>query len=249
MNTRPIIAFLLLFGLLLCMPCIEAKQYYRPNQSRYNKKVVASRNKYNQKVIWMKKPGEGGLYTTKNYFISHGVGVTAAAMYYFGDVDNEGLAFHGGFNIHNLSLGAGLTFMYNLPAGNHCNMRFALLGGKIGGNNELKFNSLNPPRDDYRSFSAFVIAPSVGVQYYPFSNAGLFLYGGVSAAISIIDKYQFYRYVGHTHDMAANMLANWPEEKRFLEVSVIGRKPLTIDCTIDDPMMPVFRGYTLDDIY
>ena len=61
--------------------------------------------------------------------------------------------------------------------------------------------------------------------------------------------YQFYRYVDHTHDMAANMLANWPEEKRFLEVSVIGGKPLTIDCTIDDPMMPVFRGYTLDDIY
>jgi predicted esterase len=61
--------------------------------------------------------------------------------------------------------------------------------------------------------------------------------------------YQFYRYVGHTHDMAANMLANWPEEKRFLEVSVIGGKPLTIDCTIDDPMMPVYRGYTLDDIY
>ena len=62
-------------------------------------------------------------------------------------------------------------------------------------------------------------------------------------------KYQIYRYVDHTHDMAANMLANWPEEKRFLEVSVIGGKPLTIDCTIDDPMMPVFRGYTLDDIY
>ena len=61
--------------------------------------------------------------------------------------------------------------------------------------------------------------------------------------------YQIYRYVDHTHDMAANMLANWPEEKRFLEVSVIGGKPLRIDCTIDDPMMPVFRGYTLDDIY
>ena len=61
--------------------------------------------------------------------------------------------------------------------------------------------------------------------------------------------YQIYRYVDHTHDMAANMLANWPEEKRFLEVSVIAGKPLTIDCTIDDPMMPVFRGYTLDDIY
>ena len=61
--------------------------------------------------------------------------------------------------------------------------------------------------------------------------------------------YQFYRYVGHSHDMASNMMANWPEEKRFLEVSVIGGKPLTVDCTIDDPDMPVWRGYTLDDIY
>ena len=61
--------------------------------------------------------------------------------------------------------------------------------------------------------------------------------------------YQIYRYVDHTHDMAANMLANWPEEKRFLEVSVIGGHPLVIDCTLQDPVMPVFRGYTLDDIY
>ena len=61
--------------------------------------------------------------------------------------------------------------------------------------------------------------------------------------------YQFYRYVDHSHDMAANMVANWPEEKRFLEVSVIGRRPLVIDCTVDDPMMPVMHGYTLDEIY
>jgi hypothetical protein len=49
--------------------------------------------------------------------------------------------------------------------------------------------------------------------------------------------------------MAANMVANWPEEKRFLEVSVIGKRPLVIDCTVDDPTMPVFHGYTLDEIY
>ena len=63
--------------------------------------------------------------------------------------------------------------------------------------------------------------------------------------------YQIYRYVGHSHDMAANMMANWPEEKRFLEVSVMGRQPLTIDCTIDDPTMPVLgaASVTLDDIY
>lgn len=63
--------------------------------------------------------------------------------------------------------------------------------------------------------------------------------------------YQIYRYVDHSHDMAANMMANWPEEKRFLEKAVIGRKKLVIDCTIDDPDMPVLgsASVTLDDIY
>ena len=61
--------------------------------------------------------------------------------------------------------------------------------------------------------------------------------------------YQIYRYAGHSHDMAANMLANWPEEKRFLEVSVMGGKALTIDSTVDDPTMPVWQSVTLDNIY
>ena len=63
--------------------------------------------------------------------------------------------------------------------------------------------------------------------------------------------YQIYRYVGHSHDMSANMLANWPEEKRFLEVAVMGKKALVIDSTVDDPTMPVIRAasVSLDDIY
>ena len=63
--------------------------------------------------------------------------------------------------------------------------------------------------------------------------------------------YQIYRYVDHSHDMAANMMANWPEEKRFLEKAVMGKKRLIIDCTIDDPDMPVLgsASVTLDDIY
>ena len=63
--------------------------------------------------------------------------------------------------------------------------------------------------------------------------------------------YQIYRYVGHSHDMSANMLANWPEEKRFLEQAVMGGHKVVIDCTIDDPTMPVigFASVSLDDIY
>ena len=63
--------------------------------------------------------------------------------------------------------------------------------------------------------------------------------------------YQIYRYVGHSHDMSANMMANWPEEKRFLEVAVMGGNKLVIDSTVEDPTMPVIgaASVTLDDIY
>lgn len=149
----------------------------------------------NKRVLWTKKPSSStGLYTTKNYFVSHGVGGNIGALYYFGDVDNEGLAFHGGFNTHNLSIGGGLSFFYNLPVSNHINLRFTLMGGTLHGNNELKFKSLDQPRDDFRKFTSILIQPAVGVQYYPFSNAGFYLYGGVAVAGSIITNYEFYYY-------------------------------------------------------
>ncbi|MBQ2189553.1 MAG: hypothetical protein II452_01650 [Paludibacteraceae bacterium] len=146
-------------------------------------------------IVWTKRPNsKNGLYTTKNYFVSNGVSLSAFGMYYFGDVDNEGVAFTGGFNLNNLSLGGGLSFSYQMPAGNHCNLRFSALGGTLRGNNELKFNSLAEPRDDYRRFSAFVIQPSFGVQCYPSTSAGFYLYAGVALGVSIINDYQFYYY-------------------------------------------------------
>ena len=158
--------------------------------------TAEARNEYGyNSVVWTKRASSHtGLYTTKNYFVSQGVSISAFGMYYFGDVDNEGVAFNGGFNLNNLSLGGGLNFSYNLPAGNHCNLRFSLMGGTLRGNNELKFKSLAEPRDDYRQFHSIVIQPSFGVQYYPFSEAGFYLYAGVALAASIIDKYEFYYY-------------------------------------------------------
>ena len=148
---------------------------------------------FDKRKVWGKNPSrEYGLYTVKNYFVSHGVNLNASALYYFGDADNEGLAFNGGFNINNLSLGGGLQFAYNMPAGNHCNIRFGLMGGTLRGNNELKFTSLTPPRDDFRKFSSAIIQPAVGVQYYPFIRAGFYLYGGLAVTGSIIYDYQFY---------------------------------------------------------
>ena len=158
------------------------------------KRKVRDRNK----LVWTARPNKHtGLFTSKSYFVSHGVSLNANGMYYFGDVDNEGVAFSGGFNKENMSYGGGLVFAYLLPVGNHCNMRFGLMGGTLNGNNKAKFDMLAQPRDDYRKFKSVLFQPSVGVEYYPFSTIGLYLYGGVAFTTSIITNYEFYYMARH----------------------------------------------------
>ena len=180
MNNRSQITLLLAIAFLV-MPLVAMAQEYVP-----------------KRVVWRSKPGSStGLYTTHNYFVSHGVSLNASALYYFGDVDNEGVAFSGGFNKENMSYGGGLQFAYNLPAGNHCNIRFGLMGGTLRGNNKVKLDNLDLPRDDYRKFQSFFIQPAVGVQYYPFSQAGFYIYGGLAATFSIITNFEFWYYQQH----------------------------------------------------
>lgn len=174
MNSKHFTLFLLV-SLLLVSPFAQAS---RPGRDR---------------VVWTKTPnGRTGLYTTQNYFVSHGVSLNFSGLYYFGDVDNEGIAFHGGFNPKNMSLGGGLQFNYNLPVGNHCNLRFGLMGGTLRGDNKAKFENID--RDDFRKFHSWFIQPAVGVEYYPFSRAGFYIYGGLAFTASIIDNYEFYYY-------------------------------------------------------
>ena len=174
------IAFLSIFALLAFSSSAQA----RPNEKR--------------RVVWSSKPSQkSGLYTTKNFFVSHGVSLNVNAMYYFGDVDNEGIAFNGGFNINNLSYGGSLVLGYTMPASAHCNLRYTLMGGTIHGDNESKFSRLTPPRDDYRRFKAILIQPAFGVEIYPFSQAGFYLYAGVAVTASIITNYDFYYYRGN----------------------------------------------------
>ena len=76
---------------------------------------------------------------------------------------------------------------------------------------------------------------------------------GSSYVAEILEKqgfsYQIFRYVGHTHDMAANLVETWPEQIRFLEENVIASIKRTIDATLDDPAMTVREEITLSDIY
>lgn len=61
--------------------------------------------------------------------------------------------------------------------------------------------------------------------------------------------YNFYRYPGHTHDIAGNFFDTWPEQIRFIE-NVMAGNPRIVDATIVDPsMMRWDVNVTLDRIY
>ena len=145
-------------------------------------------------IVWTKKQSSRtGLYTTKNYFISHGVSLNVSALYFYGDVDNIGLVFNGGFNVKNLSVGGGIGINYNLPVSNHVNLRFGINAGRLRADNTEKFSALDTARYDFRSFHSWYIQPAFGVLYYPFSQAGFYITGGIAVAASIIDDFCFYR--------------------------------------------------------
>ena len=83
-----------------------------------------------------------------------------------------------------------------------------------------------------------------------FGKRGIYGSDALSGILADIKcPYQIYRYKGHSHDMAANMYETWPEQKRFLEHTVIAGEALTIDALVDDPAMTVRQTITLSDIY
>ena len=83
-----------------------------------------------------------------------------------------------------------------------------------------------------------------------FGRRGMF---GSSAIAEVLARngyvYNIYRFKDHSHDMAANFIATWPEQRRFLEENVMGGNRRVIDAMVDDPAVPVMGNITLDDIY
>lgn len=79
------------------------------------------------------------------------------------------------------------------------------------------------------------------------------MYGSSALVKDVYEKngyvYHFYRYKGHSHDMAANMISCMKEQFRFLEEEVMLGRGRTIDVMVDDPGMPVGEEINLDTIY
>ena len=81
-------------------------------------------------------------------------------------------------------------------------------------------------------------------------NWGLF---GTDALAKIYEKNGYscniLRYKDHGHDIASHFVACWPEEKRFLEVNVMGGHRRIVDALIDDPTVAKWDAPTLDTLY
>ena len=91
------------------------------------------------------------------------------------------------------------------------------------------------------------------VAYNKMAFGSFGMYGSSSLVREVFSKHNYtyciYRYLNHTHDMAANFVATWPEQKLFLERNVIRGLARTIDATVDDPAIPAWKSVGLDDIY
>ena len=79
------------------------------------------------------------------------------------------------------------------------------------------------------------------------------MYGSNGLVQSVFAKkgytYHFYRFIGHSHDMASNMYYCMKEQLRFLEEEVILGRGRTIDVKVNDPEMPVGEDIDLKQIY
>lgn len=79
------------------------------------------------------------------------------------------------------------------------------------------------------------------------------MYGSSAMVKDVFAKngytYHFYSYVGHSHDMAANMLYCMKEQLRFLEEEVMLGRGRIIDVSVTDPQMPIGEDLDLSKIY
>lgn len=137
-----------------------------------------------------------GLYTRHNKSVAHGIMLSADAIYYYGDIDMLDQAFLHGFQPQNLSMGGSLKGSYLMPAARSCNWRFSAGGGYMHGNDSARMDFDEKTGTLYPAgkgmFKNFFFETTAGIEWYPFTRAGLFLYGGLGFNVSSVE-YDFFK--------------------------------------------------------
>lgn len=195
---------LLLFALLLfgSIGSLQAEVSYNHEQST---RPATRRKKINP---------NNGLYQRQHPSVGRGVALSFDVLYYYGDVDMLDQAFVHGWQQQNLTLGGSLKFNYLHQIANTCNLRFSLSGGWLQGNDSARTElntttGLEEPigkgyfKDIFGEFS-------VGVEWYPFHKADLYIYAGLGFSANVID-YNFARY-GYEPDRKVTVVPMLPIE-------------------------------------
>ena len=159
MKSRNIILLLLaLFLMPVAELCAEPEPYKKPD------------------LVWAKRMNKTtGLYARRQNGQAHAVSLTLDAAYYYGDVENWGLAMVGGPLLDNISGIAKVN--YTQPVGTIINIRYSLGAGLIRGD-----NSYYAQRNEglsYRKFNSVTALAAVGVEVYPIPDAGFYIYAGL----------------------------------------------------------------------
>ncbi|MCQ2347007.1 MAG: hypothetical protein MJZ92_03665 [Paludibacteraceae bacterium] len=137
-----------------------------------------------------------GLYTRHNKSVANGIMLSANAVYYYGDIDMLDQAFLHGFQPQNLSAGGSLRGSYMMPAARSCNWRFSLSGGYMHGNDSARMDLNEVTGELYPAgkgmFKNIFGEATAGIEWYPFSRAGLYIYGGLGFNVSSV-SYDFFK--------------------------------------------------------
>jgi len=184
--------WLVLFGLLLCVPAAYG------DQASKAEKAQGARTAQYSKPIWGQKANrQTGLYTIRNKSVGNGFCLNVGALYYYGDVDMLDQAFVHGFQTQNLSIGGGVHFCYLHPLARFVNMRFSLGGGYLHGNDSARTETRIVKGKEISAskghFSSIFGELDAGVEFYPFPRAGFYIYAGLGLAVSYIN-YNFENY-------------------------------------------------------
>ena len=108
------------------------------------------------------------------------INVQLNGLYYYGDAESLKL------DATAESMAFSVVANYSQMFSKHCAWRVGIGGGMLRGD-----NADAPKKNVDKSFATGFFEPAVGVLYYPFDNAGFYLYGGFSLGFSFID-YTFY---------------------------------------------------------
>lgn len=155
---RSLFTALLQVLLLLIPVMLWAEPYNKPN------------------ITWSKTMNSRtGRYVSKGSSMDHSVSLALDAIYYYGDVENHGLAIAGG-PLFADNIGGMAKFNYHQPVSSIVKMRYSLGGGYLRGNNQVYAEKYDTPSS--RKFNSWVLNAAVGVDIFPIIDNGFYIYVG-----------------------------------------------------------------------